>query len=69
MRDVICNQTLLLDRSEMKLMESQVLQNNFAPGTRVAYNDGDSWAEGVVETNTSIGAALVRFVKSRYFMS
>ncbi len=58
------NQTLLLDHDELKLMESFVLQKQYNPGTRVAYNNGESWIEGVVEDGSCVGAALVRYACS-----
>ncbi len=60
MREVSSNQTLLLEEEELKLMESLLLLDQFSPGTRVAFNDGDTWVEGVVEESSCIGAALVR---------
>lgn len=41
-------------------METHALKKNFSQGTRVAYNDGDKWMEGVVEIENAVGAALVR---------
>ncbi len=45
-------------------MEPLVVLNQLSPGTRVAFNDGDTWAEGVVEESNCIGAALVRYEQS-----
>lgn len=63
-RDLQSNQTLLLERNEIKLLESHILETNLQPGTRIAYNDSDKWLEGVVETNSSVGAAQVWWVVS-----
>jgi len=60
--DVVTNYAMLLESSQLKFMETQALQRQFNPGTRVVYNNGMDWTEGVVESCNAIGAAFVRFV-------
>ena len=63
MRDTQTGKTVLLESWNLKFMETHVLDKQMSPGTHVAYNDGDRWQEGKVESNSAVGAALVRYVQ------
>ena len=57
--DPITLHTFLADESQLKFMQTQILDREFTRGAKVCYNDGEGWIEGVVEDTDAVGAAFV----------
>lgn len=62
--DPITLHTFLADESQLKFMQTQILDREFTRGAKVCYNDGEGWIEGVVEDTDAVGAAFVLWHKS-----
>lgn len=53
-------ETVLLERKHLKLMETNAMDKYMSAGTHVVYRDGEHWKEGVVDSNSAVGAMRVR---------